>query len=282
MLESVKVALIGAGIGLSRTPAMHMAEAAAQGLAYTYDLIDADHRPGARLADLLDAAQAEGRRGLNVTHPYKRQVMELLDELSESAARVGAVNTVVFEVGRRIGYNTDHWGFAEAFRRDLPEVPRGRVLLLGAGGAGVAVAHALCDSGVAKLWIRDPDTQAAQDLARAISARGTEARVAASADTVLPEVDGIVNATPIGMAAHPGMPLPVEDLTAGTWVADVIYFPLETQLLAAARARGCRVMNGAGMAVFQAVRAFELFTGRRADAGRMRAAFDAAGPGSDA
>ncbi|GKY86515.1 shikimate dehydrogenase (NADP(+)) [Sinisalibacter aestuarii] len=268
----MRVGLIGKGIQLSRTPSMHVAEGRAQGLALQYDLIDPDALPGPEpaLAEMLDAAEAAGFAGVNVTFPYKRAVIDHLDVLSDAAQKVGAVNTVVFRDGGRSGHNTDFWGFAESVRQGLSGAPMETVLLLGAGGAGGAVAHALKSLNVARLMIFDTDRAAAETLAADVGAEAVSdlARAAARAD-------GIVNATPMGMAKLPGTAIPVELIDPGHWVADIVYFPLETELLRAARAKGCRTLDGSGMAVFQAVRAFSLFTGLTPDANRMRATFEA-------
>lgn len=266
----VRVGLVGSGIGLSRTPGMHMAEGHELGLDYRYELLDVDTMSAPDLATILDTAEAEGFAGLNVTYPYKREVMDLLDELSDAATKVGAVNTVVFDNGRRRGHNTDFWGFAESLRQGLPDAVRKTVLLLGAGGAGGAVAHALKDTGVETVLIYDTNTAAAQTLASAV---GGEA-VADLADAAA-RADGIVNTTPMGMAKLPGLAIPAELIEARHWVADIVYFPRQTQLLITAAGKGCRVLDGSGMAVFQAVRAFELFSGLKPDAARMRATFEA-------
>lgn len=269
--RKVQVGLIGRGIQLSRTPAMHVAEGKALGLDYAYDLIDPDAMESAPdLSALIDRAEADGFAGLNVTFPYKREVMALLDELSPAATKVGAVNTVVFRDGKRRGHNTDFWGFAESLRRGMPDAPKEAVLLLGAGGAGGAVAHALRDVGVGTLFIYDANTEAAAALADAVEGRAITDLAAAAAGS-----DGIVNATPMGMAKLPGMAIPADLIEPRHWVADIVYFPRETELLATARARGCRVLDGSGMAVFQAVRAFELFSGLVPDPNRMRATFEA-------
>jgi shikimate dehydrogenase len=190
------------------------------------------------------------------------------------------VNTVVFRDGRRYGHNTDYWGFSQALGLAMGKAPLGRVLLLGAGGAGGAVANALLDRGATHLAIHDSTPAAAERLAASLSGRVEPGRVSVVSDPA-PEMalaDGIVNATPVGMALHPGTPVPVGLLRPRHWVADIIYFPLETEFLAAARATGCRTMDGSGMAVFQAVRAFELFSGVKPDPDRMRATFDAFTP----
>ena len=143
--NKVVVGLIGAGIGASFSPALHEREAALLGLDYEYRLLDLDElgRPAEDVGALVREAQRDGLRGLNVTHPCKQLVIEHLDELSDEAAALGAVNTVVFEGDRRVGHNTDASGFREAFERRLPGARTDRVVLLGAGGAGAAVGHAL-------------------------------------------------------------------------------------------------------------------------------------------
>jgi shikimate dehydrogenase len=271
--EAILEGLIGSGIGASRTPALHEREAAEQGLRLVYRLIDLDRLnlgPEA-LADLLTAAERMGFAGLNITYPCKQAVLPLLHAMSDDARALGAVNTVVLQDGERIGHNTDCSGFAEAFRRGLPGVARRAVVQLGAGGAGAAVAHALLAEGVARLAIRDADPARAEDLARALSARFGVGRAVVAHDltAAMAAADGVVNCTPVGMAKLPGTPLPVALLRPAHWVADIVYFPLETELLRAARALGCRVLHGGGMAVFQAVGAFRLFTGRVPDAERM-------------
>lgn len=275
------VGLIGRGIALSRTPGMHMAEGAALGMAYRYDLIDtAQMERAPDIGTLLATAVQSGLSGVNVTFPFKQSVIAHLDELSDAARAIGAVNTVVFKDGRKLGHNTDYWGFKQAFQQGLDGVRKDRALLIGAGGAGNAVANALIDSGISHLTVFDTSTSAAEDLADRLR-KINVAESISTADDLDAEIGrafGIVNATPLGMQSLPGCPLPTHLLTADHWVADIIYFPLETELLAAARKAGCRTMDGSGMAVFQAVRAFELFTGVKPDPERMRVTFDALEP----
>jgi shikimate dehydrogenase len=276
--RSVLVGLIGAGIQASRSPAMHEREGAAQGLAYIYQLIDLNltGRSAETLPELLAWARRFGFAGLNITHPCKQTVIPLLDELSNDARAIGAVNTVVFKAdGRTIGYNTDWYGFAESFRRELADAPRERVAQLGAGGAGSAVAHALLTLGFGELSVTDIDEARAERLAAELCGRFGAGRAIATADPArtIGTADGLVNTTPIGMVGHPGMPVSRDLLRPDLWVADVVYFPLETELLRAARAIGCRAMSGGTMAVFQAVGAFRLFTGIEPDADRMIAHF---------
>ena len=275
---TVLLGLVGAGIGASRSPTMHMAEAAAQGFACEYRRLDLDVL-GMELAAVLDRAQRAGFRGLNITHPAKQAVIPLLDDLSDEARALGAVNTVVFEDGplglKRIGHNTDASGFAAGFRLQLPDVGLGRVVQIGAGGAGAAVAHAVLAMGAGSLTLFDIDPARAAGLAANLNAHfGTGRAVAGTglADAVA-VADGLVHATPTGMVKHPGLPLPAALLRPGLWVAEVVYVPIDTALVLAARAVGAPVADGGGMAVFQAADAFRHFTGREPNLARMRTGF---------
>ncbi|MFG2344464.1 shikimate dehydrogenase [Streptomyces phaeochromogenes] len=275
--DSYLVGLIGAGIGPSLSPALHEREADRQGLRYLYRLIDIDTLgvgPQA-VGDLVRAARDLGFDGLNITHPCKQLVIGHLDALAPQAEALGAVNTVVFEGGRAVGHNTDVTGFAASFARGLPDAPLERVVQLGAGGAGAAVAHAMLTLGAGHVTVVDAMPDRSADLAASLNRHFGAGRAAAAGPerlaALLAGADGIVHATPTGMAAHPGLPLPGELLHPGLWVAEVVYRPLETELLRAARAAGCAVLDGGGMAVFQAADAFRLFTGREPDAVRMLA-----------
>jgi shikimate dehydrogenase len=273
----VLAGLIGAGIQASRTPALHEREGDAQGMRYLYRLIDLDalQLDSGALPDLLSAAERMNFTGLNITFPCKQAIIPLLDELSPEARGIGAVNTVVWKNGKRIGHNTDCLGFAEGFRRGLGDVSRRRVVQMGAGGAGAAVAHALLAEGVQTLSIFDVEVSRAEALANNLNQHFGAGRARAGHDltSAMAEADGLVNTTPMGMAKLPGMPVPVELLRGELWVAEIVYFPLETELLRNARALGCRTLDGGNMAVFQAVKAFELFSGVAPDAQRMLAHF---------
>lgn len=265
--------LIGEGIQASRTPSMHEQEATAQDMRAIYRLIDL-HKLGLgveALPELLLSAERMGFNGLNITHPCKRAVVPLLHELSPEARALNAVNTVLLRNGRRTGHNTDWSGFADSFRRFMPDARRERVVQMGAGGAGSAVAYAAMILGVQQLTIIDIDAARAAALAEGLRTRFSDRRIVASGDLAksVAEADGLINATPMGMASHPGLPLPAALLRPQLWVAEIVYFPLETTLLGQARAIGCRTLDGSGMAVFQAAAAFRLFTGRKPDADRM-------------
>lgn len=277
--ESFLVGLIGDGVMPSLTPLMHEREGDVQGLRYLYRPIDLTELglPGQSVGELLTGAYRLGFNGLNITHPCKQLVLEHLDEVTPDARRLGAVNTVTIRDGRFIGHNTDFSGFAAALAFGLPGAKLNRVVQLGAGGAGSAVAYALLTAGVRQLDLVDTDP--ARCAARAAELAGffpdqlVTARSTAELPQLMPLADGLVHCTPVGMAAHPGVPLDMSFVTSRHWVADIVYRPIETELVREARAKGCDVLDGGRMAVGQAADAFRIFTGREADADRMRAHF---------
>ncbi|MGO1398396.1 MAG: shikimate dehydrogenase [Brevibacterium yomogidense] len=270
--RSVLVGLIGQGVAPSLTPPMHEREGARHGMNYVYRTIETEQATSECLAQLLWAARRMGFDGLNVTHPLKQAIIPLLDELDPSAGRVGACNTVVFDGGRTVGHNTDVTGFGSAFDAAFGDSPRARVVIVGAGGAGSAVATTLAGREVAELVLVDVARDRAQELAEQVAALTRGSVRGASTDALpelLAEADGVVNATPFGMAAHPGMAFDPVLLPEGAWVGDIVYRPTDTALLMAARARGLKTMSGLGMAMGQAADAFEIFTGEPADRDAM-------------
>ncbi|MGX5358158.1 shikimate dehydrogenase [Kocuria sp. KH4] len=277
--ESYLVGLIGDGITASLSPAMHEAEAHHHGLHYLYRPVDLEviGRLAPEVGELLRAGRDLGFNAFNITHPCKQLVLAHLDEVAPEAAALGAVNTVLIRDGRFIGHNTDQSGFAAGLHSELADTPRERVVQVGTGGAGSAVAAALLSSDVGTLHLYDVDPARAQERAAAMAALHPGRQVLAATADALPELirtaDGIVNATPVGMHHHPGTPIDTGLLDGHQWVADVVYLPVDTELITAARAAGCRVLDGGHMAVGQAADAFELITGIAPDRARMRAHF---------
>lgn len=269
------VGLIGAGVGPSLTPPMHMAEGAHHGLTYLYRPIDiaALGLEPERVGDVIEWGRRLGYDAFNVTHPCKQLVLSHLDRVDERAAALGAVNTVVFEDGEAVGYNTDVTGFAKAFSANLPDADLEHVVLLGAGGAGSAVADALLGLGARHLSVIDVDkarvSALVNDLARRYPASTVDAGRPDDLVSLTRVAGGIVHATPTGMADHPGTPVDPALLHPDMWVADIVYRPLDTELLQAARHAGCATLHGGHMAVYQAVDAFRLITGIDPDAARM-------------
>lgn len=285
--KTLLLGLVGHGIAKSRTPGMQEAEGLAQGIPTVYRVIDTAEEPASSwdLKDILDATRVLGFNGLNITHPHKQEVIPYLDEVDERAAKIGAVNTVVIRDGKFYGYNTDVTGFGRGLEQGLPDAKLDNVVQVGAGGAGNAVAHSLIAAGVKNLYVADLDPERAQQLAENVAASAIAIAGSftvtgvdmADVEGYITEADGVVNATPVGMAQLSGTAFDTSILKPSQWVSDVIYLPLETQLLREAKEIGCAVIDGSGMAVGQALDAFKHFTGRDADAGRMRETFIAQG-----
>ncbi|HSW22765.1 MAG TPA: shikimate dehydrogenase, partial [Burkholderiaceae bacterium] len=190
------IGLIGAGIQHSLSPAMHEQEAREQGLRLHYQLIDLDRSAegAAALPRLIDAARTMGFAGLNITYPCKQSVITQLDGLSDEATAMGAVNTVVFAGGRAIGHNTDGSGWAWGFRRALPAADLSRVVLLGAGGAGSAIAHAVLRMGAQRLTLVDAEPARARALADELNTRydGARVRGGLAAEAALADATGLI------------------------------------------------------------------------------------------
>ena len=272
------VGLIGANILKSLSPALHADAFAAAGIDGYYHLMDVEVLRGRSLPQLLDAVKVAGFSGTNMTFPFKQDVLVHLDALDEEARQIGALNCVTIAPdGATKGYNTDRSGFRRSFEHHLGRASAdgARVTLVGAGGAGRAVAFALMDLGVADLAIHDSNAKQSAsliaDLHRYFGAK--RARPVDDLAAAVAAADGVVNATPVGMLGIPGNPVPVAALRPTHWAADVIYTPLDTAFIKAARACGARTLTGGGMCVYQAVEAFRLFTGIAPDVERMHATF---------
>jgi len=272
--HAVLVGLVGTNLQFSMAPQIHMTEGDQNGLRYVYRLIDlADTQAtSTSLSDIVKAASALGFNGLAVTHPFKEAIIPFLADLSPDAQLLGAVNTVIFAGGRSIGHNTDWSGYAAAFKAQTVGWKTDRVALLGVGGAGKAVAHALLSCGVGHLTLVVRNPAKVDRIVHDLGLRHGANRIsiADSLEQAISTVDGLVNGTPIGMTAHPGNPVPQELLRSDLWVSDLIYNPSETELLKAARLAGAKTINGMGMLIFQAAQQFELFTGTSPNIKRMQ------------
>ena len=273
--------LIGGNILKSLAPTLQEDALGAFGLRGHYHLMDLDVPPKRQLADVFEAVRRVGFTGINVTFPVKQAVMPLLDAISKEASEIGAVNTVTFgQGGRATGHNTDRSGFRRSLEATFGAnaLQDQTVALVGAGGAGRACAFALMDMGAGRVDIYDVDPVKAASLVTDLAKHFCPSRSRQTDDlgAAVRGAKGIVNASPIGMVGIPGNPVPPDYLSSAHWVADIIYTPLETQLIKTAQAKGCRVITGDGMNVYQAVESFRHFTGREADFNRMKQTFDTA------
>ncbi|GAA3756573.1 shikimate dehydrogenase [Microbacterium kribbense] len=273
------VGLIGEGIGPSLSPALHTQEARSLGIDYEYRLFDLAqlHRPPESVGEILHELSDNGYCAVNITYPCKQLVLQHLDEIDENARRLGAVNLVLIRDGRFTGFNTDWVGFRDGVVDGLPGRRLDHIVQFGGGGAGSAAAYAMLSLGTIRLTLADIDPRRMAELADRLRAsypdRQIEAISVQGAEPVMRQVDGAINATPLGMSNHPGTAFDVTRLRPDAWVADVVYFPIETQLLREARSTGHEVLDGGRMNVGQAVEGMRLITGIRPDAARMRAHF---------
>lgn len=251
--------VIGWPIAHSRSPRLH-------GFWLRQHDIDGAYLPLAIAPEKLESAvlglRDAGFRGLNVTIPHKETVMALCDRVDETAQRIGAVNTLVFEGETILGSNSDAFGFIENLKagaagHDLTAAPG---LLLGAGGAARAVAVALLDAGLPELLICNRSPERAEALAAALGTRVKALPWSARAEA-LSDLGLLVNSTSLGMSGHPPLDFPLDRLPASALVTDLVYTPLETPLLAAAKTRGCRVVDGLGMLLHQARPGFRAWFG---------------------
>ena len=279
-MKRALLGLVGAGIGRSISPAMHEAAGRALGIDVRYHLIDADLTGlrAAALPQLFAGLKLAAFTGVNVTFPFKQAATSCLDRIEGAAQALGAVNTIVVRDGRLIGHNTDYTGFIGGWKRSFGDRNPGIVALVGAGGVGRAIAHALAALGASELRIADLDSARAAALCEALRGRhpALRATVAPDAASACAGATGVVNATPVGMSAFPGTPVAAALMEGREWATDAVYTPLETQFVAAARRSGATVMTGQELAIGQAVDAFALFFGRPAPQEVMREAFLAA------
>jgi shikimate dehydrogenase len=268
--------LLGFPLGHSLSPRMHQAALAALDLPGTYLALPV---PADRLAGAMAGVRAWRLPGLSVTIPHKVAVMEFLDDVTPLARRIGAVNTLYWEGDRLIGENTDYAGF-RACLGDI-KVAGSKVTVLGAGGAARAVVLALKDEGAARIHLVARRAGAAATLCDQLLDDGVTGEILtfgdlAALESVLAESKLVVNATPLGMhgKASPLSKDLLAHLPADATVVDLIYMPVETPLLAAARARGLAATNGAEMLLHQAAIAFERWTGMLPPLAEMRQALE--------
>ena len=260
--------VIGDPVAHSLSPALHNAAFSALGLDWVYVAFPV---AAGRGADAVRAMRALGLAGLSVTMPHKADVVAALDRLGPVASRLGVVNTVSWAPGgdELVGESTDGSGFLDALRGDDGFDPAGRkCAVLGAGGAARSVTLALAGAGAASIAVAGRRPEAAESCAELAGPAGVALSAgapAALAETI-ESADLVVNATPVGMGAGDGLPfgLEPERLRSGQFVADLIYAPATTPLLAAARSRGAAAANGLGTLIHQAARQVEIWTGRPA------------------
>lgn len=257
----MKLGLIGKAIMNSSSPDLHVRLGQLTDIPTTYDLFDANEQPIESLESQLKKVIAAGYRGVNVTFPWKETAVKLATRPSVGAKMVGAANTLVFENGEIIAENTDFTGFMSGFRATLGERKPGRVLLMGTGGVGKAVAFGLGQLGASEVILMDLDNTKSHQLADELQQQGFAASTISAAQLAetVPHCDGLVNCTPIGHEKSPGCPIPAELVQAHHWIFDAVYVPAVTEFITAAKQAGAAVVSGVSLFVFQGVDAFKLF-----------------------
>jgi len=269
MADVIKVGLLGKGLAKSQSKNLHELLGELYDVPIVYQLLDmADRSDSISVHSELKKCMIEGYRGLNVTHPYKREAFAEVTPVTGLSSVLTSVNTVLFEKDRIWGDNTDFSGFIQAFQnrfgRDyLP----GRVLLIGAGGVGVAIAAALCRLKVQELIVYDTCIESAKTLVQLLSESGGVARVAnPNLADEMKQARGLVNATPLGMYQYPGNPFPVSGMGGQEWAFDAVYTPEKTEFLAECQQRSISVLSGFRLFLYQGLDAFRIFTGITPDA----------------
>jgi shikimate dehydrogenase len=267
--------LLGYPIAHSAAPAMMEHAGAACGMRVHYQLMPHAGADAAMLGRVLDAIRLAFFAGINVTFPYKEAVIPFLDTLSEGAAALRAVNVVLVGAdGRLAGHNTDATGFARVAASLGQRVASGPIALIGAGGAGRAMGWGLLDAGARELRVFDPDASRCAALADALGR--DRVRIVPDVETAVGGAAGIVNASPVGMLPDTRSPVAAALIRPEMFVADAVYHPPVTPLLAAAAAAGATVVPGRAMSIAQAVDGFALFSGVTPPEEAVAAGFDAA------
>lgn len=265
--------LIGDPVEHSMSPAMHNAAFAELGLDYAYL---AFRVPAQSLGQAVEGMRALDFAGANVTIPHKREVMKLLDEIDPLARDIGAVNTIVNDGGKLVGYNTDGEGMLKALESEGIRPKGAKAVLLGAGGAAHAIAFTLAKkAGLESLYILNIVEADAKELAKRVQS-ASKARVSGLAFSeenlaaAVGDAGLVINATSVGMSPDKGKSLvPKRLLRKGLMVFDAVYNPLETKLIREAKAAGCVTVTGEKMLANQGAASFELWTGKKAPADLM-------------
>ncbi|HPE61728.1 MAG TPA: hypothetical protein PLB10_15455 [Thiolinea sp.] len=276
MTQSVKLGLLGNGIGRSRAKNLHELLGTLYGLDISYQPMDmAGRTRPVVIAEELQRCQEEGFRGVNVTHPYKREAFRCITPLPGFPSGLTSANTVLFDDGAMHGGNTDFSGFCRGYRSQFGEdSAAGRVLMLGTGGVGLAIAYGLTRLGATELVLYDKNPETAQVLLEQMQKTGLKVRLAWSdLITEMQEADGLINATPVGMFQYPGSPFPLEGFDKQQWAFDAVYTPEKTEFLQACRARGIATLSGFKLFLYQGLDAFEHFTGIAPDDAQVETEF---------
>jgi len=271
----IKLGLIGQSIQKSSAPSLHTMLGEMHNVPVTYDLHEPEDKSPEAFARTMNRLREEGYKGCNVTFPYKQVAINQATVFNEAVKLVGSTNTLSFSGDRISAANTDYSGFIRGYKGRLGEEAAGKVLLMGAGGVGRAIAFALFDVGATEVMVFDLYEESAKSLAESINKAGFNASFVSkdTFDDVAMTADGLVNCTPVGHYKTPGNPLGLSLFGSQSWAFDAVYTPMDTEFLIAAHNQGMKIVSGFDLFLYQGLDAFKIFTGIDVDTSLVLARF---------
>lgn len=275
MSNPVRLGLLGNNIGRSRAKNLHEMLGEMYGLDVSYQPMDLAGKPDVNIAEELQRCRREEYTGVNVTHPYKKEAIKSVTLMEGFPTGLTSVNTVIFDGEKMFADNTDYTGCVRAFKDSFGEnFKPGKVLMLGAGGVGVAIACAMRELGATELVISDLNQQSAAELVAQLGDGSMTIRLAG--DDIVEETrsaDGLINATPIGMFQYPGCAFEKTAVSSQKWAFDAVYTPENTEFLDICRKNDIATLSGFKLFLFQGLDAFERFAGYIPDAKEVEKEF---------
>lgn len=271
----LKLGLIGHSISSSSAPSLHRMLGEIHGYEVTYDLIEPEQNTAESFEQTLKKMRREGYTACNVTFPFKQIATQFVDEADQAVRDVGSTNTLYLSDEKVSATNTDFSGFIHGYRSRRAGQAAGNVLLLGAGGVGRAVAFGLTQVGAETIYVYDVSQAGAESLVEALQSVGAKAKAVAQdqLSKLAPEVDGLVNCTPIGHCKTPGNPIDRSLFGGQQWAFDAVYIPLDTEFLQCAKDAGLDLISGFDLFFYQGIDAFKFFTREEIEPGDARARF---------
>lgn len=273
MKRKLKLGLLGNGIGKTQSKKLHELIGELYDLDATYELMDLAQKENANIEEELNRCKKEGFDGVNVTHPYKVNAFKCVKTMEGFPKGLTSVNTVLFK-DELIADNTDYLGFCEAYRKQYGDENPGKVLMLGAGGVGLAIAYGLCSLNVKELVVHDMNEKLASSLVEDLKSAGFNVRLLEkSVVEEMKEADALINATPIGMFQYPGNSFPSEGFGGQKWAFDAVYTPVNTEFLQTCEKHNLVTISGFKLFLYQGIEAFKRFSGIDIDSDFVEKAF---------
>ncbi len=265
--EVLRLALLGANIQKTRLPKLLGVLCRKEGLALEFQLMDSALDPDFDFHQSAQGCATAGYDGIVITHPFKTLTMELAQSISGVPVALGAGNCLRFDASGWVASNTDFTGLTKAWRAQFGNAEPGRVAMAGAGGVARSIAFALKDLGAQQIDIYDIDAQRSRDVAAASDPTGTTVQAvdAEAFRAAVRSADGLVNATPLGMAQYPGIAFEPADIGSQQWVFEAVYTPIATPFMQAAAAAGLQRLTGFELFLHMGMDTFAFFTGRDVD-----------------